>query len=219
MSKDCRGNREKLADLAIGRLGDAEGAELEAHLETCPECRAEAARLTKTARLLPLVESERLFEPVPTPPAGLEKRIESQIRTERKGRRSRCRFTFAGLALAGTTAAVILAIVFAGGSTNSDTPATHRLAFDSVPAGVEINGSLRPKATGTEISLNVSGVRSGTLCRVFVRKSNGKLTPAGSFRYRYDESGEPSVLSTGVDLSNIRKIEIRAGSETFVQPV
>lgn len=220
MSRDCRGYREKLGDLAIGRLGDPERGEVEAHLESCPDCRAEAAALERTAALLPLVSVENLSEPEPAPPAGLEKRIQSRIRSERKARKKR-RSVLLGLGFAGAaaTAAVILAIVLTGGPAGNDEPAPQRLAFDSVPAGVEVNGSLSPRATGTEISLDVSGVKSGTLCRVFVRATDGTVYPAGSFRYRYDYSGEPSRLSTGVDLSDIKEIEIRAGDQTFTQPV
>ncbi|MBK5233862.1 MAG: zf-HC2 domain-containing protein [Thermoleophilia bacterium] len=220
MSRDCRGYREKLGDLAIGRLGDSERGEVESHLETCADCRAEAAGLRRTAALLPLVTVESLSDPAQVPPSNLEKQIESRIRVERKIRRTRRRSTFLGLGLAGAAAAalVVLAIVLVGGSPDHDEPATQQLAFASVPAGVDINGSLRPRATGTEISLDVSGVKSGTLCRVFVRTSDGTVFPAGSFRYRYEYSGEPSVLSTGVDLSDIEEIEIKVGAQTFTEP-
>lgn len=219
MTDECRGYREMLGDLAIGRLTAAEQATLEAHLETCEDCRAEAARLQQTAALLPLVETVHIFETPPSPPAGLEKQIQAEIHREQKQRRTRKRrFAFSGFALAGATVAAIVVISLSG-STDRDRPSAQQLTFDSVPAGVEINGTLNPKATGTEISLNVTGVRSGTLCQVYVRQADGSISSAGSFRYRYDYSGEPPVLSTGVDLSEIDQIEIKAGPQTFKQQV
>ncbi len=40
--------REQLLDLAYGELGKGEARALRAHLDGCPECRAELARMTST---------------------------------------------------------------------------------------------------------------------------------------------------------------------------
>jgi hypothetical protein len=64
----------------------------------------------------------------------------------------------------------------------------------------------------------VSGVRSGTLCRVFLRDANGSRLPAGSFRYRWGDDSR-AVLSSALDLSRTRGIGVRVGNRTFVAPV
>ena len=64
----------------------------------------------------------------------------------------------------------------------------------------------------------VSGVRSGTLCRVFLRGPDGARYPAGSFRYRWGDDSD-AVLSSALDLSRTRAIGVRAGDRTFVAPV
>ncbi len=219
MSDECRRYRESLGSLALDRLSSEERREIEAHLEHCAVCTAEARSLERTAGLLPLVDPANLIDAPPSPPPGLERQIEAQIHAERDSHRvRRRRFVFSGFAAAGATVAAVLVIALSG-SQRSQEPQPQDLTFSSLPAGIAIDGSLRPKTTGTEIRLNVSGVRSGTLCRVYVRRTDGKLTPAGSFRYRYDDADQPPVLSTGVDLSQIRQVEVKAGPQTFVQPV
>jgi hypothetical protein len=81
-----------------------------------------------------------------------------------------------------------------------------------------IAATLKPHAFGTEIQMYVKGVPSGTLCRVFVRASNGTRLPAGSFRYRWGEDTE-AVLSSALDLSRTRAIGVRVGNRTFIAPV
>ena len=64
----------------------------------------------------------------------------------------------------------------------------------------------------------VRGVRSGTLCRVFLRGADGRTYPAGSFRYRWGDDSD-AVLSSALDLSRTRAIGVHAGGRTFVAPV
>ena len=76
---------------------------------------------------------------------------------------------------------------------------------------MEITATLKPHAFGTEIEMYVKGVRSGTLCRVFLRASSGTRLPAGSFRYRWGE-GADAVLTSALDLSRTRTIGVRVGT-------
>jgi hypothetical protein len=64
----------------------------------------------------------------------------------------------------------------------------------------------------------VKGVRSGTLCRVFLRDADGRTFPAGSFRYRWGDDSE-AELSSALDLSQATEIGVHAGGRTFVAPV
>ena len=64
----------------------------------------------------------------------------------------------------------------------------------------------------------VKGVRSGTLCRVYLRGPRGERVPAGTFTYRWGDDSE-AVLSSALDLSRTRAIGVHAGNRTFVAPV
>ena len=216
-TESCRDWRESLGAYTLGHLPAEDRVGLEAHLEGCPECRAEADSLTLVARLLPHADPER-FGPAPLPPAALGERIATQIGAERRGGRQRRRLRL-GLALSGATAALAAAalaiFVLPGGGGGAP---TQQVAFRSLPPGVKIAATLRPQSFGTEISMYVSGIRSGTLCRVFLRGPNGAQVSAGTFRYRYGGDGE-AVLSSALDLSRTAAIGVHAGGRTFVAPV
>jgi len=210
--------RESLGAHALGRLADDERAALEAHLEGCAGCRAELESLAGVARLMPLADPER-FDEAPAPPSALGERILATVAAERRSsRRRRRRFGLAwsGAAAATATAAVLAVFVLAGGG-DSGAPERH-VAFASLPAEMHIDATLAPRSYGTEIQVYVSGVSSGTLCRVFVRGTGGARLSAGSFRYRWDGDTH-AVLSSALDLSNTEAIGIRVGRRTFVAPV
>lgn len=212
----CREWRESLGALALDQLPEEERAALEAHLEGCPECRAELSSLAGVARLLPMADPEH-FDTAPAPPASLADQVVATIRAEqRKGRRRRLRL---GLAFSGVTAAVAataLAIFVLPGSPGG-TPEQH-IAFASLPPGLQISANLEPHAYGTEIHMYVKGAQSGTLCRVFVRGAGGIRQSAGTFRYRWGDDSD-AVLSAALDLSRTRAIGVRVGNRTYVAPV
>lgn len=213
----CREWRESLGAQALGQLPDGERAALEAHLEGCAECRAELDSLASVARLMPLADPER-FGAAPVPPPALAKRVAATIRAERRAqrrRRLRVRLTLGGAAAALATAAAALAIFVLSG--DEPTPRQH-VAFAALPAGMKIDATLEPHAFGTEIHMYVHGVRSGTLCRVFLRGPGGARMPAGSFRYRWGEDTQ-AELSSALDVSAAKAIGVRVGNRTFVAPI
>jgi Putative zinc-finger len=217
---NCREWRTSLGAYALGQLSEDERAGLEAHLEGCPECRAEAESLAGVARLMPLADPARISEPAPRPPAQLRERIEAVIGAEQAGERRtrrRRRFGFAFGGIAAAAAAAVLAIVAFTGGGGGGPPEQH-IAFGHLPQGIEIDATLQPHAYGTEIRMYVSGVSSGTLCRVFLRGEDGRRYPAGSFRYRWGDKSE-AMLSSALDLSRTRAIGVRAGHRTFIAPV
>lgn len=216
--RGCREWRLSLGAYALGHLDGDERAALEAHLDGCPRCRAEAESLASLAHVLPLADPARFDRPAPKPPADLGDRIAAQIGGERRvqrRRRQRRRFAF-GFAGATALAAVVLAILLLPGGEGGE-PA-QRVEFTSVPAGIRIWASLEPHAYGTEIHMYVRGVRSGTLCQVFLRGPHGERASAGTFRYRYGDDSE-AVLSSALDLSRTRAVGVRAGNRTFTAPV
>jgi anti-sigma factor RsiW len=208
--------RESLGAYALGQLSDDERAGLEAHLEGCPECRAELESLTAVARLLPLADPEQLGTP-PALPRGLGDRVMSSISGERR-RTKRRRFQF-GFALSGATAAVAAAAILAifilpGGG--EEAPA-QEVSFASLPQKMQIGARLEPRPFGTEVHVYVSGVRSGELCRVFLEARGGKRLSAGSFRYRWGGEDSQATLSSGLDLARTKAIGIMVGNRTFVE--
>jgi hypothetical protein len=216
-TESCREWRESLGAYALCQLPEEESAGLEAHLDGCPECRAELDSLQSVARMMPLADPER-FGAAPLPPPQLADRVAATIRGERRSkRRRRLRL---GFALSGATAAAAAAAVLAIFVFNGETgpSAEQHVTFGSLPPGMKIGATLEPRAFGTEIHIYVEGVRSGTLCRVTLRGPRGAQLPAGTFRYRYG-TNEEAVLSSALDLSRTSAIVVRVGRRAFVAPV
>jgi hypothetical protein len=216
---DCREWRHSVGAYVLGDLAADERAGLEAHLQGCADCRAEAESLRTVAVLLPLADPDRVERPAPRPSPELAGRIAATIGGERQRghrRRRRWRFGFAFGGITAAAAAAVLALTILPGGSGGE-PEQH-VEFGALPGGVKIYATLEPHAYGTEIHMYVKGVRSGTLCRVYLRGPHGERVPAGTFRYRYGDDSE-AVLSSALDLSRTRAIGVRAGSRTFVAPV
>lgn len=218
-NEECRRWREQIGALVIGGLDDGERAAIIAHLDGCASCRAEAESLAGTAGLLDLVDSAHLDARAPRPPEGLGERIGERIAEETRRRRRRRSGIFAGATAGLAAAAVLIAIVLSAGSGTSESRYVQNLAFSGLPAGVRIQAGLEPGPSGTEIHMRVGGIRSGTLCRVFVRRNSGALVPAGSFRYLYEADRDSTDLTTAVDLADVRAVIVRAGPRSFYQPL
>lgn len=224
MSPEHREIRESLGSWAMGHLDPEERARIESHLAGCAECRAEAESLKTTGSMIELLDHSAIHslgEPVPQPSPELESAVMARLRDpdsaagSRRGRRRRVLIPAFG---AFAVLAVGLVLTLGGNGGSSTSGENRHFTFASLPPGVSIHGNLEPKATGTGIEVKVDGMNPGTLCRVFVRTTSGKLEPAGTFRYRYDaEEGEsyPATLSTAWDLSEIEQLVIKAGSETL----
>jgi anti-sigma-K factor RskA len=217
---DHRDWRHSLGAYVLGDLSADEHASVAAHIEGCPECRAELHELEGVAVLLPLADPARIEGPPVRPPADLGARIEAQIAAERARegrakRRRRLRLGFGGAVAVAAVAALLAIVVLPIGGESS--PA-QKVEFASVPNGISIKATLEPHAFGTEIKMYVDGVSSGTLCRVFLRDAAGHTFSAGSFRYRWEEDSE-AELSSALDLSQATEIGVHAGGRTFVAPV
>jgi hypothetical protein len=220
-AEDHRDRKLSLGAYALGDLPAEERVALAAHLEGCAECRAELRELEGVAALLPLADPARIEQPSVRPPTDLGARIEAVIAAEssREGherRRRRFRLWLGGGAATAAVAAVLALIVLPLGG--GETSPAQQVRFASVPNGVSIDATLEPHAFGTEIHMYVKGIRSGTLCRVFLKDENGRTYSAGSFRYRWGNDSE-AELSSALDLSQAAAIGVHAGGHTFVAPV
>jgi hypothetical protein len=217
-AEPCRDWRESLGAYVLGHLTEDESAATRAHLEGCAACRAEAESLAPVAELMAKADPARLTATAPAPPPALADRIADRISGERRRRRRSRRLVLGfSAATAAATAAVIGAVILSspGGEASGQ-----RVAFGSLPRGVQVAATLEPRPFGTQIRMQVSGVRSGTLCRVFLRRTDGRRIPAGSFRYRYSgDDAEEAVLTSALDLSEADAVGVRAGPRTFVAPL
>jgi hypothetical protein len=200
----------------LRQLDDTERAVTEAHLDGCPECRAEADALRSVAAVLSRADPDRLT-PVPAPPAHLGDRIARRIAVERRAARRRRVWLGLGLGGAAAATAAVLIAVFVGGSTSTGPAET--VAFRSLPNGSSAQATLESKPWGSAVNLRVRGFRPGTLCTVWLRRADGTRVAAGSFRYVYDGESDEAELSSAVAPDDATAIGLRAGPRTYVVPL
>ncbi len=215
----CREWRELLGAYVLRQLSGDDRAAVRAHLDGCADCRAEAESLTPMPALLDRADPATLGRD-PSPPPHLAdlvaRRIGAERRTVRRRRTIRVGFALSGAA---AVAAVTVALVLAsGGGPSSPGQPARAVAFRSLPPGVHLTATLAPRPWGTEVRMRVHGIRPGTLCTVWLRRGDGTRVPAGSFRYRYDDS-DAAVLSAALPQSDAAAVGVRAGDRTFVAPV
>ena len=111
---------------------------------------------------------------------------------------------------------VALAVSLIG---SSGTAPAERVAFHSLPRGASVEASLAPRPWGSDVRMQVRGFRPGTLCTVWLRRSDGTKVPAGSFRYVYAGESDEANLSSGVTPADAVAVGLQAGSKTFVAPL
>jgi anti-sigma factor RsiW len=214
---DCRVWRERIGALVLGQLDPDHRASTEAHLDGCPDCRAEAEALAPVAALLSRADPERLT-PAPAPPPYLGDRIARRIAAERRARRRRR--VRLGLGLGGACAAAAAATLIALVISESPSPAPpETVAFRALPGDASARATLEPRPWGSAVEVRVRGFRPGTLCEVWLRRRDGTRVPAGSFRYVYDGESDEAELSSALTPADATAVGLRAGPKTFVAPL
>ncbi|MBM7789743.1 anti-sigma factor family protein [Tenggerimyces flavus] len=179
---DHRALRELLAALAQGQLTDAERTAVLAHLDSCPDCRAELAQLEATARSLRHADPDRVGgTPTPVPPPWLGDAIVTAIGDEAR-RRPRRRIVSV---LAAAAAVVVIGGAGAAvGYTVAPKPPAiplEAVAVADAAAGVTSTAGVVPHTWGMEIKLTATGFASGQRYRVVVQTADGKEALAGEF--------------------------------------
>lgn len=192
---------ELLGAYALGQLDDGERAELDAHLDRCPACRAELDQVYPVAALLPKTDPDRLEEPLAVPPAYLAERVYERVGQERR-RESRRRPPSMGLAAAAAVLAVLFALstfflIEEPGQEVTLQPVAARTALPAGFQNLEATATLRAEDYSTQIELEASGLAPGQTYAVWLEREDGTRVPAGSFR-AFDEGPETVYLSAAV---------------------
>jgi hypothetical protein len=170
--------REQIGAFLLGKLDGVELEAMRAHLDGCPECRAEVRDLEPVVAALADAAPDRIDEN-PLPPGDLEELTLAPILGKSHRARDRGRgFGWSPLAAA---AVCVVAIGLAGFTWFLEPAvALEPLSF-SVAPGVKVEGHLIAHASGTEIGLVVSGTRDGQTYRVTFVSEDGKRVDAGTF--------------------------------------
>ncbi|MBP2366432.1 anti-sigma factor family protein [Pseudonocardia parietis] len=171
--------RESLGDHALSRLGAHEAATLQAHLDGCPECRAELEEISSVLPALRRVDPDRL-DRTPVPPPDLGDRIVAAARAEGRDAPARRRSRWLPVAAA---AAVAILVGGAAGYLAGDYDGIPRepVAVQAMDPAVQASAEAIPHTWGVEIVLAADGFVDGSTYRVVVESDDGRAVNAGEF--------------------------------------
>jgi hypothetical protein len=201
--------RDIMAMRAIGQAGTEESQELDRHLETCEQCRLDAAEVAGAAAALRVLSPaqvdhlERELPAVSNPTSPASSVSEVPIGSDRQDGRGRSRRWVAGVGVAavGIAAAAIAVVTLSGGQ-----PAPARTVALAGEHGVVASVALAAQASGTHATLWESGQPAGQVLTVSMKTSSGRWWVAGSYRTTSGPGPTVVQLSCAVRPSQITEV-------------
>lgn len=210
------GRQGDLAAYVLGALEPAERSAFEAHLPSCERCRAESTEFAGLPGLLgrlSAADAAAVSTPEPADDEAALNRLLAHVAARRRARRRRNLLSVAAavVLLAGAGAGIAAGVSGSAGG-GREISATQ----GAVHATVRLDGS----AAGTEIALDLQGVRPDEHCRLVAVAKDGSTADAGSWVARYDGwAGVHGVTSIArSDLASLR-VEDASGATLVAIPV
>ncbi|PVZ14848.1 zf-HC2 domain-containing protein [Actinomycetospora cinnamomea] len=186
--------RELLGAHVLGQLDDTERAAVDAHLHTCPSCRAERAALAPLAGPLAHVDPDpgpgTADEPTTAGFAALLDRLREEDREEDRAQRgpaparpltarprlaARLAMVAAAVAIAAAGVGVGLAVGAAG------EPPVESVPVQALDPAIRASAGAIDHTWGVEMVLTASGFTDGEVYEVTVLDRTGRPVPAGAF--------------------------------------
>ena len=197
----CRSMRELMGAYVLGSLDPDRRSALVAHLDGCPECRAEVVELATVARALPLADPLRSGER-PTPPDHLGDAILDRIASERtEARRTR----FRRASVTGLAAVALLAAIVVVAGILDDSP---RVSLDLAGSrGAGGDAVLEYHRWGTEIELAIEGLPEKEVYGVWLESPTGDRVAAGTF-WTPEEGDVEVTLAAAMNLRDCKGLGI-----------
>ncbi|MFC6163003.1 anti-sigma factor family protein [Kribbella jiaozuonensis] len=216
-------DRTQLGAYALGALEPGEVAEVDEHLATCAECRAELAELEEMKDFLGEVPPEAFLE---GPPEGGDLLLQRTLREVRetspepvvveapaKRRSSRWLMVAAAFVL---VAGALGGGVALGRSTAPPQAAEPAAGYKEVTAtdtatGATMATTVEPRTGWSWVQVQVKGLTAGDQCQLLVTDKTGKTWTAGSWVVSEKAAKNGSTFGGGVlvPLDQVQSVEIR----------
>ena len=172
----------------LGTLEPAERASVSEHLSACPACRASLASVSGLPALLEGVRASGLWEDPPDADERMFDRLLQAALTERRRRRHR----FVAAAAAVTIIISGTAIGIAVAAHDGSAPRGRVVAASQGPVHARV--WLHPAASGTRVTLELSGVASEQRCRLVAVDDAGHREMAATWVATYE--GQASITGS-----------------------
>jgi Putative zinc-finger len=215
-------DRTQLGAYALGALEPGEVAEVDEHLATCAECRAELAELEEMKAFLGEVPPEAFLE---GPPEGGDLLLQRTLREVRESspepvvetppRRNRSRWLMVAAAL------VVVAGALGGGvalgrstappQANEPAAGYKEVTTTDTASGATMATTVEPRTGWSWVQVQVKGLKAGDQCLLLVTDRTGKTWTAGSWVVSDKAAKNGSTFGGGVlvPLDQVQSVEIR----------
>ncbi len=220
---DCGDIRRALGVYVVGAIEPAERATVDAHLSHCSDCREELAGLAGLPALLgrvPREDAERLLlddEQLEEAPAELLDSLLQQVSARRRARRWRGIAAAAAAAIIAVGGGIVGGALISHAHSSSSTSEAAYLAHGSDQAThVAATVYYRSETSGTEMQVQVTGIRNGTHCEFWLTTSGGQRLWVGAWTVKGGQSSWYTVWST-TPTEGVRGFDITGpGGQTMV---
>ena len=214
MLDPCRDLRGALGAAALRGGDPADDIALGAHLDGCAACRAELRELTLVAGALDAVPLAAIDAAPAEPSGALAAHVIERVARERGEMHSRrLRRAFVGTGAFASVAAAIVAVVLVIGPGGGD--AGTRVVLPAVGRErATATATLRSKAAGTEVEMQVAGLHNGDYYWLWITDENGKRLGAGTFQGK--DHPVKSRFTAAMPLSEARRIWVTDDNDQVV---
>ena len=195
----CSAFRDDVAAYALGTLGPADRAQLDTHLLSCAECRAQLEEFAPLASLLGRTTAEDVLSASDQVP-DLMPRALAALRARR--RRRIWVSAVAACVLVGAAVGTTVALT-------RPAPTARRIVVEALDPTSHVSASVSyaASADGTNLWLTLNGVPSGEHCQLVAIGEGGKREVAATWQASY--RGEAKVQGmTAFTVSSLRGFEI-----------
>jgi anti-sigma factor RsiW len=226
--------RVAVAAYALGGLEPQEASELEAHLDTCPDCQRELFEFSETAAQLALVPPELVAEAFGDDAALTHgdvaaddgdlvlQRTLRQVRAERTGARRRRVLAIAAALVVLVAAPVITALAEHGNGTRqaaappptAAAPAGHTVRASDPATGLTGVATLVGAPWGTKLQAKFTGEPRGEKCQLFVVSRTGEREVAANWAVTAAETAAGTNLqgSVSIPVRDIAELDVQTST-------
>ncbi|WP_371403669.1 zf-HC2 domain-containing protein [Kribbella sp. NBC_00662] len=216
-------DRTQLGAYALGALEPGEVAEVDEHLATCAECRAELAELEEMKEFLGEVPPEAFLE---GPPEGGDLLLQRTLREVRESapepvvvaapaKRRSSRWLMVAAAFVAVAGALGGGVAL-GRSTAPPQATEPAAGYKEVSAtdtttGASMATTVEPRTGWSWVQVQVKGLTAGDQCQLLVTDKAGKMWTAGSWVVSEKAAKNGSTFGGGVlvPLDQVQSVEIR----------
>jgi Putative zinc-finger len=222
-SAQCGPVRQALGVYVVGAISPGDRGEVDSHLTSCADCRADLAGLAGLPALLgrvPAAEATGLLQDGGGEHAPPQCQLHSLLRLASRRRRRRL---WPGLAVAAA-----VGLIAGGGAIAAsralESPSRPAAAQQWTSAARGINTITHeraiirymPKPWGLELDVQVGGIPVGTRCELQVTTANGQAVASGSWTVTSGHESARYIMSSSVPLSGLRGFTVTSGTQTLV---